>query len=74
MRGIVVSTVVAIALAAAVGARAEPRLPEKVQTALESWLAERAPIEKATGIAAFVSLGDRSGDRGLRRQGRPGAK
>ena len=58
MRVIIVSTAVAMALAAAVDARAEPRLPEKVQAALESWLAERAPVEKATGIAAYVSFGD----------------
>lgn len=58
MRAIVISTVVAVAFVAAVGARAEPRLPEKVQAALESWLAERAPVEKATGIAAYVSFGD----------------
>jgi len=58
MKVIVVSTVVAVAFVAAVGARAEPRLPEKVQAALESWLAERAPVEKATGIAAYVSFGD----------------
>jgi D-alanyl-D-alanine carboxypeptidase len=58
MKAIVASTVVAMALAAGVGARAEPRLPEKVQAALESWLAERAPVEKATGIAAYVSFGD----------------
>jgi D-alanyl-D-alanine carboxypeptidase len=40
-----------------IGATAEPRLPEKVQAALENWLANRAPIEKATGIAAYVSFG-----------------
>ena len=58
MRAIVISTVVAVAFVVAVGARAEPRLPEKVQAALESWLAERDPVEKATGIAAYVSFGD----------------
>src|SRR5277367_1493841 len=58
MRAIVISTVVAVAFVAAVGAKAEPRLPEKVQAALESWLAEREPVEKATGIAAYVSFGD----------------
>ncbi|MXQ14193.1 serine hydrolase domain-containing protein [Microvirga makkahensis] len=39
-------------------AGAEPSRPEKVQAALESWLAERAPLEKVTGIAAYISLGD----------------
>ena len=42
----------------AIEAAAEPRLPEKVQAALESWLVDRAPIEKATGVAAYVSFGD----------------
>jgi D-alanyl-D-alanine carboxypeptidase len=58
MRAIVISTVVAVAFVVAVGARAEPRLPEKVQAALESWLTERAPVEKATGIAAYATFGD----------------
>ncbi len=39
-------------------AGAEPSRPEKVQAALDSWLAERAPLEKVTGIAAYISLGD----------------
>jgi D-alanyl-D-alanine carboxypeptidase len=42
----------------AFGAGAEPSRPEKVQAALDSWLAERAPLEKVTGIAAYISLGD----------------
>lgn len=47
-----------IASMAAFGAGAEPSRPEKVQAALESWLAERAPLEKVTGIATYISLGD----------------
>jgi D-alanyl-D-alanine carboxypeptidase len=47
-----------IASMIASGAGAEPSRPEKVQAALERWLAERAPLEKVTGIAAYVSLGD----------------
>ena len=39
-------------------AGAEPSRPEKVQAALERWLAERAPLEKVTGIAVYISLGD----------------
>jgi D-alanyl-D-alanine carboxypeptidase len=58
MRAIVLLTVIAMVFGAAIEAAAEPRLPEKVQAVLESWLAERAPIEKATGIAAYVSFGD----------------
>jgi D-alanyl-D-alanine carboxypeptidase len=49
--GIIVSTI-------AFSAGAEPSRPEKVQAALETWLAERAPLEKVTGIAAYISLGD----------------
>ncbi|SCY93665.1 serine hydrolase domain-containing protein [Microvirga guangxiensis] len=40
------------------GADAEPSKPEKVQAALERWLVERAPLEKVTGIAAYISFGD----------------
>ena len=58
MRAIVISTVIAMVFTSAVEARVEPPLPEKVQAALEGWLAERAPVEKATGIAAYVSFGD----------------
>jgi len=58
MRAIIFSTIVAMVLSPAIETLAEPRLPEKVQAALESWLAERAPIEKATGIAGYVSFGD----------------
>ena len=43
---------------AAFSATAESSVSEKVQGVLEVWLAERAPIEKVTGIAAYVSLGD----------------
>jgi D-alanyl-D-alanine carboxypeptidase len=37
---------------------AEPTQVERVQTALDAWLAARAPIEKVTGIAAYISFGD----------------
>ncbi len=30
----------------------------QIQAVLEAWLAERAPVEGVTGIAAYVSLGD----------------
>ena len=49
---------VALALLVGFDASAAPGQPEKVQAALEKWLAERAPIEKVTGIAAYVSFGD----------------
>ena len=39
-------------------AAAEPTQVERVQDALDAWLAARAPIEKVTGIAAYVSFGD----------------
>ena len=36
---------------------AEPTQVERVQAALDAWLTARAPIEKATGIAAYISFG-----------------
>jgi len=47
-----------IGLMAAFDAGAEPSRPEKVQAALDSWLAERTSLEKVTGIAAYISLGN----------------
>ena len=47
-----------IGLMVALDAGAEPSRPEKVQAALDTWLTERAPLEKVTGIAAYISLGD----------------
>ena len=35
----------------------EPTQVERVQAALNAWLAARAPIEKVTGIAAYISFG-----------------
>jgi D-alanyl-D-alanine carboxypeptidase len=37
---------------------AEPTQVERVQAALDAWLAARAPIEKVTGIAAYISFDD----------------
>ena len=45
-------TVVATAALAA-----EPTQVGRVQAALDAWLAARAPIEKVTGIAAYISFG-----------------
>ncbi|HEY9521085.1 MAG TPA: serine hydrolase [Methyloceanibacter sp.] len=36
---------------------AEPTEVERVQAALDAWHAARAPIEKVTGIAAYISFG-----------------
>jgi D-alanyl-D-alanine carboxypeptidase len=47
-----------IGLLTAFDANAQPGQAERVQAVLEKWLAERAPIEKVTGIAAYVSFGD----------------
>lgn len=35
----------------------EPTQVERVQAALNAWLAARSPIEKVTGIAAYISFG-----------------
>ena len=37
---------------------AEQTQVEKVQAALDAWLAAQAPLEKVTGIAAYISFGD----------------
>jgi D-alanyl-D-alanine carboxypeptidase len=55
---IAVSIVFSFVLLAAPDAQAEPTRTEKIQTALETWVAERAPVEKITGIAAYISFGD----------------
>src|SRR5690242_17450171 len=34
-----------------------PTQTQRVQKALDAWLAERSPLEGVTGIAAYVSLG-----------------
>ena len=36
---------------------AEPTQVQRVQAALDAWLAARAPIEKVTGVAAYISFG-----------------
>ena len=55
---IAVAIVFSFVLIAAPDAQAEPTRTEKIQTALETWVAERAPVEKITGIAAYISFGD----------------
>ena len=48
----------ALALLIACDASAAADQAGEIQAALETWLAARAPIEKVTGIAAYVSFGD----------------
>ncbi len=52
------SLALVLALLAAPGAKAGPSQAERIQTALDQWVAERAPVEKLTGAAAYVSFGD----------------
>ena len=47
---------VVIVLASAALA-AQPTEVERVQATLDAWLAARAPVEKVTGIAAYISFG-----------------
>lgn len=47
---------VAVVATAALAAD-NPTQVERVQAALDAWLAARAPIEKVTGIAAYISFG-----------------
>ena len=46
-----------VAVLATPASSAEPTQVERVQAALDAWLAARAPIEKVTGIAAYISFG-----------------
>ena len=46
-----------MAVLATTASAAEPTQVERVQTAIDAWLAARAPIEKVTGIAAYISFG-----------------
>jgi D-alanyl-D-alanine carboxypeptidase len=48
----------AFALLAGHASAAEQTQVEKVQAALDDWLAKQASIEKVTGVAAYVSFGD----------------
>jgi len=50
--------VVGLMLAAAPVARGDTPRTARVQAALEAWLADRAPVEKVTGIGAYISFGD----------------
>ena len=47
-----------LALLATPGAKAEASQAGRIQAALDKWVAERAPVEKITGAAAYVSFGD----------------
>jgi D-alanyl-D-alanine carboxypeptidase len=47
-----------VALIATISLAAETTRVDKVQAALDAWLAARAPIEKVTGVAAYISFGD----------------
>jgi D-alanyl-D-alanine carboxypeptidase len=54
----VLAGVAAFVLAtAALAAESTATQVERVQAALNAWLAARAPIEKVTGIAAYISFG-----------------
>jgi D-alanyl-D-alanine carboxypeptidase len=49
---------VGMAAFATAASAAEQTQVQKVQATLDDWLAKQAPIEKITGIAAYVSFGD----------------
>src|SRR6478752_3398267 len=53
---VILAGAVMAALATCVSAT-EPTQVQKVQGAIDGWLAARAPIEKVTGIAAYISFG-----------------
>ena len=47
-----------LAILLASSAEASSSRTARVQAALEAWVADRAPVEKVTGIAAYISFGD----------------
>lgn len=57
MRALAVLTCAAL-LAFSSQALAQPDQKEQVEAALARWLADRGPIEKVTGVSAYVSFGD----------------
>jgi len=60
MRHVLIAVLVgagATVLATVALAAEKPTQVERVQAALDTWLAARAPIEKVTGIAAYISFG-----------------
>ena len=46
-----------MAVLATAASAAEATQVKRVQAALDAWVAARAPVEKVTGIAAYVSFG-----------------
>jgi D-alanyl-D-alanine carboxypeptidase len=52
------SIVLSLVILAAPGVQAETTRTARIQAALETWVAERAPVEKITGIATYISFGD----------------
>ena len=52
----IMTGVAVLAFASAASAHQATQV-EKVQAALDAWLAARAPVEKVTGIAAYISFG-----------------
>jgi D-alanyl-D-alanine carboxypeptidase len=52
------SIALGMAFLAASGARAKVPWTTRIQASLEAWVAERAPVEKITGVAAYISFGD----------------
>jgi D-alanyl-D-alanine carboxypeptidase len=55
---VVVLAAVAVAVIATGASAAEQTQVQRVQAALDDWLAKQGPLEKVTGIAAYVSFGD----------------
>ena len=56
--GLVASVLIGMALIMTSAARSEANRTARIQTALETWLAERGTPEKVTGVAAYISFGD----------------
>ena len=57
MRNVLITVMTCAVAFSAPAWGAEPTQVQRVQAALDTWLASRAPIEKVTGIAAYISFG-----------------
>jgi D-alanyl-D-alanine carboxypeptidase len=57
-RNVALSVLLGLAFLAGPSAQAQETPTARIQAALEKWVAERAPTEKITGVAAYVSFGD----------------
>jgi D-alanyl-D-alanine carboxypeptidase len=57
-RNLTLMAFLGLALLVGASAQAQDARTARIQSALEKWVAERAPVEKITGVGAYISFGD----------------